>query len=98
VVAEELDVELWPASLVVPAGYRIALSVRGRDYEYEGSGEVAQLSHFKGSAMRGCGIYLHDDEQDRPAAIYGGTTTVHTAPGRPSFLLLPGLPESEATS
>ena len=97
-VAEELDVELWPASLVVPAGYRIALSVRGRDYEYEGSGEVAQLSHFKGSAMRGCGIYLHDDEQDRPVAIYGGTTTVHTAPGRPSFLFLPGLPESEATS
>ena len=25
----ELDVEIWPTSLVVPAGYRIALSVRG---------------------------------------------------------------------
>src|SRR5688500_2192666 len=30
----ELDVEIWPTSLVVPAGYRLALSVRGRDYEY----------------------------------------------------------------
>ena len=30
----ELDVEIWPTSIVVPAGYRLALTVRGRDYEY----------------------------------------------------------------
>jgi predicted acyl esterase len=30
----ELDIEIWPTSIVVPAGYRIALSVRGRDYVY----------------------------------------------------------------
>jgi uncharacterized protein len=29
-----LDIEIWPTSIVVPAGYRIALTVRGRDYEY----------------------------------------------------------------
>ncbi len=32
----ELDVEVWPTSIVVPAGYRIGLTVRGRDYEYPG--------------------------------------------------------------
>ena len=29
----EVDVEVWPTCIVVPAGYRIALSVRGKDYE-----------------------------------------------------------------
>ena len=28
----ELDVEVWPTSIVLPAGYRIGLTVRGRDY------------------------------------------------------------------
>ena len=32
----ELDIELWPTSIVVPAGYRVALTVRGKDYEYGG--------------------------------------------------------------
>jgi hypothetical protein len=31
-----LDVEIWPTSIVVPTGYRIALTVRGKDYEYAG--------------------------------------------------------------
>ena len=30
----ELRIEIWPTSIVVPAGYRIGLTVRGRDYEY----------------------------------------------------------------
>jgi hypothetical protein len=29
----ELDVEIWPTCIVVPAGYRLGLTVRGRDYE-----------------------------------------------------------------
>ena len=32
----ECDVEVWPTCIVVPAGYRLALSVRGRDYVYPG--------------------------------------------------------------
>jgi len=32
----QLDVEIWPTSIVIPAGYRIGFSVRGTDYEYEG--------------------------------------------------------------
>ncbi len=29
----QLDIELWPTSIVVPAGYTLAVSVRGKDYE-----------------------------------------------------------------
>ena len=32
----ELDVEIWPSCIVVPPGYRLCLSVRGKDYENEG--------------------------------------------------------------
>src|SRR5262249_58800742 len=33
----ELDIEIWPTSIVVPAGYRVGLSIRGKDYEYGGA-------------------------------------------------------------
>ena len=32
----ELDVEIWPTCIVVPAGYRIGLQVRGKDYVHKG--------------------------------------------------------------
>ena len=38
----ELDVEIWPSCIVVPAGYRIALTVRGRDYVYPGGGAAGE--------------------------------------------------------
>jgi predicted acyl esterase len=82
-----LDIELWPTSIVVPSGYRVALSVRGRDYEWQKS-TGARLSNFK-NELRGCGPFLHDDPRDRPAAIYGGRTTVHLGD---SFVLLPVIP------
>ncbi len=85
-----LDIELWPTSIVVPAGHRIALTVRGRDYEWQKS-TGAKLSNFK-NELRGCGPFLHDDPRDRPAAIFGGRTTLHAGPGRESFILVPVVP------
>ena len=87
-----LDVEIWPTSIVVPPGYRVGLSVRGTDYEFEGPDEAAELSHFKGSKLRGVGIYTHADPVHRPVDVYGGTTTVHAGPDRRSTLLLPVIP------
>jgi len=44
----ELDVEIWPTSIVVPAGWRLTLTVRGRDYEYGGElSEFAKLAATK---------------------------------------------------
>jgi uncharacterized protein len=88
----ELDVEIWPTSLVVPAGYRIALSVRGRDYEYSKAGGD-RLSTFK-NELRGSGPFLHDDPDDRPPDVFGGTVTVHTGGEHGSYLLLPFVPEA----
>src|ERR687893_1923812 len=81
-----VDVEIWPTCVVVPAGHRIALTVRGRDYEYPGGG--ARIGSFK-NELKGCGPFLHDDPQDRPADVFGGTTTLHTGPEQEAYLLLP---------
>ncbi len=86
----ELDIEIWPTSIVVPAGHRLALSVRGRDYVYaEKTG--LKLSNFK-NELRGCGPFLHDDPRDRPAAVFAGRTTLHFGPAHPSHVLLPVIP------
>ena len=88
-LAVELDVEIWPTCIVVPKGYRVALTIRGRDYEWEG--EATTLSNMK-NPMRGCGPFVHDDESDRPPAVFGGKVTLHMGPKRPAHLLLPVIP------
>ncbi len=82
-----LDIELWPTSIVVPAGHRIAVSVRGRDYEWQKS-TGARLSNFK-NELRGCGPFLHDDPRDRPMSVFGGRTTLHL---KDSYIMLPVIP------
>src|SRR5262252_4242561 len=86
----ELDVEIWPTSIVVPAGYRVALTIRGKDYEYGGP-SGGKLSNFK-NELKGCGPFLHDDPLDRPAKIFGGTTTLHFGGGTAGYLMLPIIP------
>ena len=88
--AVQLDIELWPTSIVVPAGHRVALSVRGKDYEWQHL-TGARLSNFK-NELRGCGPFLHDDPRDRPAEVFGGNITVHAGPGRESYVLVPVVP------
>ena len=85
-----LDVEIWPTSIVVPAGHRIALTVRGRDYEWQKT-TGAKLSNFKNELL-GCGPFLHNDPRDRPASVFGGKVTLHTGPQQQSYILLPIIP------
>ena len=86
----ELDIEVWPTSIVVPAGYRVGLSVRGKDYEYGGA-SGGKLSNFK-NELKGCGPFLHDDPRDRPSAIFDGTTSLYFGRGKAPYLLLPIIP------
>jgi predicted acyl esterase len=86
----ELDIEIWPTSIVVPAGYRVGLSIRGKDYEYGGA-SGGRLSNFK-NELKGCGPFLHDDPRDRPPAIFNGTTSLHFGRGKAPYLLLPIIP------
>ena len=85
----ELDIEIWPTCIVVPAGWRIALSVLGKDYEWEG--EAATLSNMK-NPMKGCGPFVHDDPVDRPPEIFGGEVNLQFDPQRPPYVLLPIIP------
>ena len=88
--AVELDIEIWPTCIVIPAGHRIALSVRGKDYQYAKS-TGARLSAFK-NELTGCGPFLHDDPRDRPEKIFGGKVTLHFDDGKAPYLLLPVVP------
>ncbi len=91
----ELDIEIWPTSIVAPAGSRIALTVRGRDYEY-GGGSGGKLSNFK-NELKGCGPFLHDDPIDRPREIFGGRTTLHFGSAQQPYILLPIIPSQSGT-
>jgi uncharacterized protein len=90
----QADVEIWPTSLVIPAGYRVALTVRGRDWEVRYPG-APRLGSFK-NEMTGCGPFLHDDPQDRPPWLTGSTQTLWSGPWRESSLLLPVIPPADS--
>ena len=92
----ELDIEIWPTSIVVPAGHRIGLTIRGKDYEYGGA-SGGKLSNFK-NELTGCGPFLHDDPR-RPScrqmssAAPRHCTSVAT---KQPYLLLPIIPGNRA--
>lgn len=93
-VPVDLDVEIWPTSIVVPKGYRIALTLLGRDYEHDGA--AAALSNMK-NPMRGCGPFVHEDETDRPPEVFGRTCTLHVDAGLDApFVLLPVVPPAQS--
>jgi len=71
-----VDLEIWPTSIVVPRGYRLALTIQGQDFEFPGI----------------AGRMLHDSDADRPDAIFDVTNTVHSGPDEPSYVLMPLIP------
>lgn len=75
----EVDVEIWPMSLWLPQGSRLALTVQGTDFERPG----------EAGPYRGVGFMTHDDPIDRPPAIFGGTHALHTGGRYGSYLLMP---------
>jgi uncharacterized protein len=85
----ELDIEIWPTSIVIPEGYRLGFTVSGQDYEYEGEIDEASRA-FHRYPSRGCGPFLHTD--DRPADRFGGLVKLHTGGSLHSYLLLPVIP------
>jgi len=86
----ECDVEIVPSCIVVPAGWRVALSVRGKDYEYEGEiGEFGKKFYY---GTRGTGGMTHNDPDDRPAGVFGGKVKLHGGGQWGSYLLLPIIP------
>jgi predicted acyl esterase len=85
-----VDVEFVPTSIVVPPGYQLGLWVRGKDYEF--TGDLDEYGQSFVYATRGTGGMTHNDPDDRPPEIFGGTVTVHCGPDHPSHVLLPVIP------
>lgn len=88
----ELDIEIWPTSIVVLAGYRIGFSVQGEDYEYPGPDLKAVAASY--GAAKGVGPFTHTDPNDRPAEIFGGKYTLHVDAERQPYVLLPVIPSA----
>lgn len=87
----ELDVEVWPTCVVVPAGYRIGLSILGQDFEHD-----AEPFHWvkAGVTFRGSSFWMHKDERFRPAEVYDNEVTVYGGGEQASYLLLPIIPNA----
>ena len=83
----ELDIEIWPTSIVLPKGYRLAFTVHGKDFDH---GLPEPMPKIYGIPMRGCSVFLHDDPIDRDPAVYDGVTTIYTdGDAMASYVLLP---------
>ncbi|MGW3811846.1 CocE/NonD family hydrolase [Micromonospora sp. NPDC005113] len=88
-----VDVEVWPTSVVLPKGYRLAVSVRGNDYVWPGASgpgvAVQGLGATAGTTFTGVGPFRHNNSVNRPAHRYGGTVTLHAGPDMLPHILLP---------
>lgn len=86
----ELDVEILPTSIVVPPGYQLAITILGRDYEVDGKDAALPNAPYP---MKGTGPFLHIDKDDRPATTFDCRNSLHFAPGKQPYLLLPVIPQ-----
>ena len=87
----ELDIEVWPTCIDIPKGYRVVISVRGKDYEYPGGVGGAAVRML--GVFTGVGPFRHDEARDRPPHIFDGPVTLHTGPQYHSHVLLPVIPK-----
>lgn len=84
----DVDVEIWPTSVVVPAGWTLELTVQGQDYDHG----LPDRPTWHGREHFGSGPYWHELPGDRDRPQFSGRTTVHAGPDHPSHLLLPVVP------
>lgn len=85
----ELDIEVLPTCVIVPKAHRLALTVRGKDYQW--GGEPVLNIGFHG-AYTGCGPFRHDEPRDRPPEVFDRDLTLHSGPNRHAYVLLPIIP------
>jgi predicted acyl esterase len=85
----ELDIEVLPTCVVVPKAHRLALTVRGKDYQW--GGEPVLNIGFHGT-YTGCGPFRHDEPRDRLPETFDRNVTLHCGPDWQANLLLPIIP------
>jgi predicted acyl esterase len=83
----KLDIEIWPTCIVAPACYRIALTIRGRDYVYPG--DLSALRGAIGQPATGVGPFRHSDPNDRPGMLTENEVTLHFGSEDEPSLVIP---------
>ena len=83
----DLDIEIWPTCVIAPAGYRLAITIRGRDYVYPG--DLKHLSGAIGQPVTGVGPFRHTDAIDRPSSLTSGRMGLHFGATHSQYLLIP---------
>ena len=80
-----VEVEVWPTSIVLPRGYRLAVRVDAQDFEREGAT----------GPRKGSGPFLHTDPLDRNPDLFSGENTILTGGRYESHLMLPLIPSRD---
>jgi predicted acyl esterase len=85
----ELDVEVWPTCIVVPVGYRVAVTIMGRDFEHAGPPLTIPHAFYN---FTGVGPFFHNHPKDRPADIFDTKNALHFDANRQPYVMLPIIP------
>jgi uncharacterized protein len=85
-----LDIEIWPTSIAIPAGYSLVLTVRGKDYEYSGGPAKVPGVPFP---LSGVGPFVHADSRNRPPSVFHAQNALHFDTERAPWLMLPIIPQ-----
>lgn len=83
----ELDIEVWPTCVVIPKGFRLGLTVRGKDYE--------NAPHYVPRStvtLTGVDPFTHTHPMDRPDETFRSENTLHFDRVSAPYLLLPIIP------
>jgi uncharacterized protein len=90
----EVDVDFqYPLSIVVPKGYRLALTVAGKDWQFAPDQQTVTSKDYEEPNSQNTGLFYAEHPQRDPA-LFNGTSTVVTGAGHASYLVLPHAPES----
>lgn len=87
----ELDIEIWPTCIVIPPGYRLALTIKGKDYEHGGPPVAVPGIQYP---LTGVGPFLHVNPRNRPPDVFSGRTSLHSTAQNAPYILLPVIPPS----
>ena len=89
------DVEIWPTCIVIPKGYRLAITIRGKDYVNAGAADGHIWANYLTRPQTGVGALTHDNVLDRPPEIFDGDVTIHFGEGKENFIQVPIIPENK---
>jgi uncharacterized protein len=90
-----VDVEFTnPTSIVIPKGYRLALTIQGKDFGYGPGANIVHARDYDLPDSNNSGLY-YLAHPNRDPVLYGGTDMVATGGGHASYLVLPNIPRRQ---